>query len=429
MTEQLTAGAFAPFEEKTFRTIWTGGFVSNIAAWMQNIGVSWVAAVLTTSPFLLSMIQVATSVPALFLSYPAGVIADHADRRKLLIGAQVFFFMVLLVLTVLTQLNYLNMEVLIIFTFLMGCGSAFSNPIWQAITPEVVSPGNLKAAVALNGVSFNLSRAIGPALGGLLLTYGAIQSVFLFNIVAFVLLIWILYQWKNQEIMAPPESFAKAYGEGITAVLKSRNFLKLIVRTIAFTAFVGALFALLPHLSKYEWHQTTIQYMMLWVFLGAGAICGSLIYGKMTELLRSYQLVAVSCIGVGATMISLALTGTNLWHYGLIFLLGFGWIWSTSTLNVLAQLYSPDALRARFLSVNITIFQGSLALTSLFWGWVSNEIGTIATVEMSGVLMVAASVVLLFFPMEEPSADPGEKVACTAPILIPAEQQAKTNTD
>jgi predicted MFS family arabinose efflux permease len=289
-----------------------------------------------------------------------------------------------------------------------------------------VSPGNLRPAIALNGVSYNLSRAIGPALGGLLLTYGKIQSVFLFNTITFFVLIGILYRWRNKEIMPPPQSFGKAYREGLVAVLHSRNFLKLIVRTIAFTAFVSVIFSLVPHLSKYEWHQTTTQYTLLWVSLGAGALCGSLFYGRMIRLLRSYQLVAMSCIGVGTAMIVLALTHTNAWHFGLLFVLGFGWIWSTSTLNVLAQLYSPKALRARFLAVNITIFQGSLALTSLFWGYVSNAIGSIATFGIAGGVMAAASAILIFFPMEEPAAAPDEKVACTALILIPATQTGDT---
>lgn len=136
---------------------------------MQNIGVSWVATMLTSSPLLIEIVQAATSVPSLFLSYPAGVIADHLDRRKLLIKVQFFLFLILLILSVLTVLNYLNIYVLIISTFFIGVGSAFSTRIWKTITPEVASKENLRSAIALNGVSFDLSRAIGPPLGGILL--------------------------------------------------------------------------------------------------------------------------------------------------------------------------------------------------------------------------------------------------------------------
>ena len=419
MEEQNQTSAFAPFKEKTFRAIWIGGFISNIGTWMQNIGVSWVAALLSSSPLTISLIQVATSVPSLFLSYPAGVIADHTDRRKLLIRLQVFLFVILLILSGLTELHYLNMPVLIIFTFFVGIGSAFSTPIWQAITPEVVSPENIRSAIALNGVSFNLSRAIGPALGGILLIYGKIQSIFLFNAISFLALIAGLYTWKNNTPAPTKTPFSQAFKEGLTAVKQSKNFLKLILRTIAFTAFVSVVFALIPHLSKYEWHQTSNQYTLLWVCLGAGAMVGSLFYSKLNQLLRSYQLVAISCIWLGTAMLLLGITPGDAWHFFLLFLIGIGWIWTTSTLNVLAQLYSPQELRARFLAVNITIFQGSIALTSLIWGFVSARIGAVRSIEIAGIAMACASAVLIFFPMEEPAAKPIQKVACTDPILIP----------
>ena len=181
--------AFAPFKETTFRALWIGSFISNIGTWMQNIGVSWLAATMSSSPLLISLIQVASSVPYLFLSYPAGVVSDHANRKKLLIGLQVFLFLTLLVLSLLTELHLLSISLLIIFTFLVGIGSACTTPVWQAITPEVVSSRNMKSAIALNGVSFNLSRAIGPALGGVVLTIGGIQAIFLFNAISFLALL------------------------------------------------------------------------------------------------------------------------------------------------------------------------------------------------------------------------------------------------
>ena len=419
MNEQKSNGAFAPFKEKNFRALWIGGFVSNIGTWMQNIGVSWIAAVLSSSPLTISLIQVATAVPSLFLSYPAGVIADRTDRRKLLIWLQFLLFFILLILSGLTQLHYLNISLLITFTFLVGIGSALSTPIWQAITPEVVSAENIKSAIALNGVSFNLSRAIGPAIGGVLLIYGGIQSIFLFNAVSFLALIVSLYSWKNQTPVLKKTSFKEAFNEGLIAVRKSGNFLKLIIRTLAFTAFVSVVFALIPHLSKYEWRQTSQQYTFLWVCLGAGALVGSLFYNRLTELLLSYRLVAISCIWLGICMLLLGITSSNLWHFLLLFIIGIGWIWSMSTLNVLAQLYSPKDLRGRFLAVNITIFQGSIALTSFIWGYVSSKIGAIESIEIAGVAMVCASAVLMLFPMEEPAAKSADKVACTEPILLP----------
>jgi MFS family permease len=176
---------------------------------MQNVGVGWLAATISASPLMIALIQAASSLPAMLFSYPAGVISDHSDRRKLLIWVQVFLFVVVMLLTILTQLQLLEIYLLIFFTFLIGIGSAFTTPIWQAITPEVVSKSRMKEAIALNGVNFNLARAVGPAIGGVILVLGGIQSIFLFNAISFLALIAGLYWWKNSTSAFQPVYFRK----------------------------------------------------------------------------------------------------------------------------------------------------------------------------------------------------------------------------
>src|SRR5277367_2703759 len=117
MKRFFSAEAFAPFRERLFLTLWIGAFISNTGTWMQNVGVGWLAATLSASPLVISLIQTASSLPALLVSYPAGVISDHSDRRKFLIGLQVFLFLVVFVLSILTELQLLNINILIFFTF------------------------------------------------------------------------------------------------------------------------------------------------------------------------------------------------------------------------------------------------------------------------------------------------------------------------
>src|SRR5258708_14177606 len=173
--------AFAPLKEPLFRRIWGSSFFSNIGAWMYNVGVSWLSTTMSASPLMISLMQTASSLPSFLFSYLAGVTSDRLDRRKLIIGIQLVLFVISVILVILTWLNMLNIYLLLVFTFLIGTCTAFSTPVWDSIMPEVISPENLQPAIALEGVNFNLARAVGPALGGLLLTAWGILSVFIFN--------------------------------------------------------------------------------------------------------------------------------------------------------------------------------------------------------------------------------------------------------
>jgi len=414
---KFTSTAFAPFREPLFRTLWICAFVSNVGTWMQNVGVSWVAATMSASPLTIALIQTASSLPAFVCSYPAGVVSDQTDRRWLLLWLQGFMFVVVSLLAGITVMNWLNLQMLLVFTFLVGIGSALTTPVWQAITPEVVSPGQLKAAIALNGVSFNLARAIGPALGGVLLVAAGIRSVFLFNAASFLVLMFGIYRWNNKPAAAQPFSFRKNAREGLRAVRASRPLGHLLIRTVGFTAFVSIIFALLPRLSKYEWGQTSGAYTWLWVSLGAGALVGSYFYDRLAKLFHASQLVFVSCVLLACCMLALTLT-TNAQLLDLIlFIAGTGWICATSTLNILAQVHSPAAFKGRFLAVNVTVFQGCLALSSALWGLLANFLPVLMVFRIAALAMVAFNAVLLLLPMEEGVVIPEQAVACADALL------------
>jgi len=407
----------APFKEKLFSTLWIAAFISNIGTLMQSVGVSWLAATMSGSALVISLLQTATSLPALLFSYPAGVISDQSDRRKLLIWLQIFQFIVVLILSILTLRHLLNIFLLILFTFFIGIGSAFTSPVWQAITPEVVSKEHLKSAIALNGINFNLARAVGPALGGAIFIVGGIQSIFLFDAVSFLVLTAGLYKWNNTSSVSGSIHFRKTAIEGIRAVNKSKPFKHLLVRTVSFTAFVSIVFAFLPHLSKYEWAQNSGQYTWLWVSLGIGAMIGSYLYGIWSDSMKASKIILISCEIVAGSLFLLTLTD-NFYLLNLIMMItGVGWINAMSTLNVLAQQHSPNELKGRFLAVNVLVFQGSIALSSLFWGYLSNMIAILLVMKIAALCMAVLCGLLSLIPMEEPETIQGNTVACTEPLL------------
>jgi MFS family permease len=399
----IASNALLPFKEKLFRKLWITSFASNVGTWMQNIGVSWLAATLSASPLIISLIQTASSLPSFLFSYLAGVYADRKDRRIMLMLTQSVLFFLLIVLIFLTWIHLLTIYMLLLFTFLIGICTAFSTPTWDSIIPEIISKENLKPAIALEGVNFNLSRVVGPALGGILLTEGGIISVFAFYAVTALAPVIGLYGWKNTQVFpATVLSFRENFVEGLKAISKATQFKLLMIRTISFVGFVSTIFALLPEIAKYEWGRTSGQFTVLWIFLGAGALSGSFLFGIINKIMTASHIIFFCCELVAVCIFLLAITRNIYLINTVMFVIGIGWINTNATLNVLAQQLAPTEHRARYLSINTMVFQGSLALSSAGWGYLSNQITSLTAMKIAALSMAIFSLILVFFlPMTE----------------------------
>src|SRR5262249_16032863 len=160
--------AWAPLSHPVFRALWIASLVSNIGTWMQNVGAAWVMTSLSPSPLMVALVQSATSLPVFLVGLPAGAVADIVDRRRLLLVTQTWMLAAAALLAVLAFVDLMTPTTLLVLTFALGIGAAMNTPTWQAITPELVPPSELTRAVALNALPVNIGRAIGPALGGVL---------------------------------------------------------------------------------------------------------------------------------------------------------------------------------------------------------------------------------------------------------------------
>src|SRR3984957_3904355 len=188
--------AWAPLREPLFRSLWIAAVVSYTGTWMQNVGAGWLMTQLTTSPLMVSLVQAAAAVPVFLVVLPAGALADMVDRRRLLLFTQGWMVVTAAALGVLTLFHAVDPWVLLVFTFLLGLGAVMNDPAWQAITPEVVSPARHASAVALNSAGFNVARAVGPALGGLVVAAAGSGWSFLLNAGSFFGVIFFLYRWR-----------------------------------------------------------------------------------------------------------------------------------------------------------------------------------------------------------------------------------------
>ncbi len=375
-----------PFQYKTFRFIWVATVVSNVGTWMHDVGAAWLMTTLTSDPFMVAMIQAATAFPIFLFALPAGAMADIVDRRRYLLVVQLLMAITAISFTLITWLGMTTPGILIVFTFILGCGAAFNAPAWQAVTPELVPKKQLTAAVALNSIGINVSRAIGPALGGMLIVLHGPVLAFALNALSFVGIIWVLLRWQTELATPtlPTERFFNALRTGLRYARHSQPIHIVAIRAMVFFIPASAIWALLPLLTRSVLHQGAGGFGLLLATVGLGAVIGATQLPRLRKLLSSDRLVMTASAMITVCAFGLAFTQHYLLAIALMFFTGMAWIMVLSTLNVAAQKAAPSWVRARVLSVYLVVFFGSMAFGSAVWGQLASQLS------ISDALLIAA---------------------------------------
>ncbi|MEI4262696.1 MFS transporter [Roseovarius sp. D0-M9] len=208
MPEQglAAAGSASPLRSPVFRALWIATIVSNVGTWMHDVGAGWLMTSLSPSPLLVALVQTATTLPMFLLALPAGAMADIVDRRRMLLAAQVLGLLAAMTLAILTAVGLVSPGILLAATFMLGIAAALSAPVFQAIVPELVDRQALPDAIALNSLGVNISRAVGPALGGVIVALAGIPAVFALNALSVLGVLAVLFTWKRPQV--PPAASA-----------------------------------------------------------------------------------------------------------------------------------------------------------------------------------------------------------------------------
>jgi MFS family permease len=363
---------------------------------MRDVASSWLVTDLSASPAAVAMIQAAGTLPIFLLAIPAGVLSDIMDRRKLLIAVQILLACVSVTLMTLSYFQMLTIEALIGLTFLGGVGAALVAPAWQAIVPELVAKPDLKSAIALNSLGINISRSIGPAVGGLILaslgaavTYGADVTSYLFVIAA---LIW----WKRPKNDGGElsENFTGAFRAGLRYARASRELHVVLLRAAVFFAFASAVWALLPLVARTLLGGTAGFYGVLLGAVGAGAIGGALVMPRLRQKLGPDALLLVSVFTTAIVMAVLSLAPPQWLAIVILLFLGAAWIMALTTLNGVAQAVLPNWVRGRALAIYLTVFNGAMTVGSLGWGFVAQETGVPLALLISAAGLVIAGLIM-----------------------------------
>ncbi len=379
--------AFAPLAHPVFRAIWIVELVSNIGTWMQDVGAGWLMTSLSTSPMLVALVQAATMFPMMLLALPAGALADIVDRRYLLLVAQAWMLLTATVLSVLTLLGLISASGLLVLTLCLGIGAAFSMPAWSAMLPDLVGKNELHAAVTLNGLAMNVSKAVGPALAGYIMAVTSPGMVFLFNALSFIGVLVVLFRWKNPTKTSelPAERMLGAIRNGYRYVRHSQPMLAIMIRAGTFFIFGSASWALLPILVRLEFHGGPGDYGMALASVGLGAIISVFILPSLRQRMSTDLLKKVCMTLYAATLALMALAPTLLWFYATTFVAGMAWLGVMSTLQGAAQTALPTWVRARGLSMVMVMFMGGMACGALIWGQIATHYSLAVALQVSAV--------------------------------------------
>jgi MFS family permease/quinol monooxygenase YgiN len=380
------ASAWSPLRESVFRALWIATVVSNIGTWMQDVGESWLMTSLTPSPVLVALVETAGALPVVLVALPAGALADVVDRRRLLLVMQSWMVVAAGAMGVLALMGHMTPARLLSLTFLLGIGTAMSNPAWQAITPELVRPAELPAAIALSGVGINIARAFGPALGGLIVAASGPWAVFFLNATSFIAIMVVVYRWQPapRKSKLPPEDIIGAMRTGTRYLRHSPELQTVLIRSGIFVVCASALWALLAQQARRHLGLGSFGYGLLLGCIGLGAIVGAWLLPKVRERLSMNQLVAAGTIGFALTTIALAYVHSFAVLAVALAVGGVAWIAVLSSLNVSAQTVTPSWVRARVMAVYLLVFMGGLAGGSAVWGFAAARVG------VSTALLIAA---------------------------------------
>ena len=363
------------FGNLAFTVMLIASSASNVGFAMFDTSSNWLMTSLNPDPMMVSAVQVATTLPMFLLTLPAGALTDIIDARRMLIGAQIAVTAVSIVFAVLVTMHWATPAVLLATTFCLGGSGALAAPAWLVITPMLVPKRDLDSAIAINNASYNVSRAVAPALGGLAIaTFSIALPFWCFcagNIAVLAALMWWRAPRRARETL-PAERLVSALRTGLRYARNNRDIDSTLIRAVAFFPFASAYWALLPLVARTQMHNGPEVYGVLLGMVGLGSILGSFVLKSLKARLGSDRLATLGTLG---TILALALYGAA--REPVIAALasliaGASWITMMTTLFVSAQLALPEWVRGRGLAIFLTAFFGAMTLGSAVWGKVAS---------------------------------------------------------
>jgi MFS family permease len=384
---------FSPLKYPVFRSMWIAMTISNLGTWMNEVGITWLMATMSTSHLTIALIQSAITLPFLLLAYPSGTLADLVDKRRMLLIIHIVMFLFAVSLAVYSYYDLLTPYLLLVFVFLLGIGNAMLRPAWSASVPNFTPLEQLPNSVTLNTLSTNITRAIGPAIGGFIIYLLGPTAIFCINALSFIALIFALYRWNPETPKTtsalPVERFLGAFKSGIRYVRNVQALRSVLIRSFIFFFFASASWALLPIVVIREMNMGSQSYGIAMAIIGIGTIFGAFLLPRCHRIMSRNTIIMVATIMLASALLLLATMSNKYTLVITLIALGNAWIFAFSSFMLAAQLVVPNWVRARTLSIVMLTFGGSMGFGSLLWGYLSD-------VHSTSIALGAASIGLFF---------------------------------
>jgi predicted MFS family arabinose efflux permease len=389
------SSAWAALRHPMFRVIWIGTVISNVGGWASSAAAGWLMTSLNPEPFAVSLVQVVSNLPMFLLALPAGALVDSVDRRRFLIVGELATMLSTMVFAILVSSHRITPTSLLIMTGVTSAAAAVCAPAWQTVVSQLVPKAELPGAVALNSLGINISRAIGPALGGFLVSAFGFGPPFWIDAVSNAGVIAALFRWRQSARRSnlPRERMGSALRVGLRHARYNPHLSSTLIRTAGFCLSASAYWALLPIATRQQTSGGATLYGVILGTIGVGAAAGALLLPRLKERLGADRLMTLCAAG---TALATALFGLARNPGVFLFasaLAGVCWIGALSSLNLSAQVALPEWVRGRGLALFVTVMFGALSLGGLLWGKVA------ALVDTSTALLAAAAAAALSIPL------------------------------
>jgi MFS family permease len=408
-----------PLRTPIFRQLLIADVVSDVGTFMQGVGSAWLMVSIGASPLFVALTQTASALPFFLLALPAGAIGDIVDRRRLILYTETWMLIVAIVLSVITIGGLMTPWLLLGLTFALSAGDAVESPTWRAVLPELVPKEDLPAASALNGIEFNLARAVGPALAGALIAAAGVGAAFLVNVISFLGVIIVVARWKRpvRTRTTPPETLRGATVAAIRYVRNVPATRAVMLRSGVVLFFASAPFALLPTIS-HDVSGSPIAYGVLLGCFGVGAVAGALVMQSARSWASTEAIVSAASVILGGTILALAAVHSLPGLMVLMLISGGAWLTAISLINALVQIMAPDWVRARLLAVFMLITQGGLAAGSAVWGTLASRASIDAALVWAGIGTIATTALGLWMRLPDGAADVSPWIHWRMPAIV-----------
>lgn len=385
-----TRATSGPLQYPLFTALWIASSISYIGSWIHIIAASWLMTLLTTSPLLVAAITTMANLPYFLFVVPAGVYADRHDRPRYLFIIQSGLLLTATALAILVHWHLITPLLLLILTLLLNTLAAMNSPAWQIALSDLVPRKDLAAAITLNSLSFNAARAIGPALGGIIIAWLGMSAPFILDAISYLSVLLVLYYWscRSTTTVNIKESYWPAIKTGFIFAWQDRPFRVLLIYAAMTYFATSALWTLIPLVARFHLHTTALGYGIVYGFLGLGAVVSGMVLLRFRSRWSAQEIICVASILYTFAMLGLAYVPDIIFACCCTFIAGFAWLSMASSFNIKTQLSVPPHLKARAYSIYLMVFCGGVTCGSLVWGHIAEHVSLIISLQLASVCLL-----------------------------------------